>query len=244
MFETYLQEGVVGSAYKNKRFSIQLINPRSFATDTHKSADDRPFGGGDGMVMLPEILELALNSRAEKNDHIVYLSPQGSHFCEKKVNEFYSKKNITLICGRYAGLDQRFINTFVDEEISMGDFVISGGELAALCVIDAVVRKIPGSLGNSDSARDDSFAGHQGGLECPLFTRPQIWREQAVPEILLSGHHGRIQIWRDQIAKLVTLKKRPDLISLNDFEKKQLHKFYSQLTSEDKKVCDIEGLQL
>lgn len=243
MIEAYLSEGVVGSAYKNNRFSLELINPRSFANDAHKSADDRPFGGGDGMVMMPEILESALNSRSEKNDHIVYLSPQGTHLSEKKVVEFYNKKNITLICGRYAGLDQRFINTYVDEEISLGDFVISGGELAALCVIDAVVRKIPGCLGNSDSSIEDSFAGTHGGLESPLFTRPQSWQSQNVPEILLSGHHGRIQIWRDQIAKLVTLKKRPDLLSLNDFEKKQLQKFYMQLSAEDKKVCDIEGVQ-
>lgn len=243
MIESYLKEGVVGSAYKNNRFTLQVINPRSFATDAHRSADDRPFGGGDGMVMMPEVMEAALNARAEKNDHVVYLSPQGSHLTEKKVTEFYSKKSITLICGRYAGLDQRFINTYVDEEISLGDFVISGGELAALCVIDAVVRKIPGSLGNSDSAIDDSFAGPHGGLESPLFTRPQIWQNQTVPDILLSGHHGRIQIWRDQIARLVTFKKRPDLLRLNDFEKKQLQKFYMQLTLEDKKVCDIEGLQ-
>lgn len=243
LIESYLKDGVVASAYKKNLFSLQLINPRSYALDQHKSVDDRPFGGGDGMVMMPEIMEKALAARSEKNDHVVYLSPQGTHFCEKKVNEFYQKKNITLICGRYAGLDQRFINTYVDEEISLGDFVISGGELAALCVMDAVVRKIPGSLGHVDSAIEDSFAGPDGGLESPLFTRPQVWQGHTVPEILLSGHHGRIQIWRDQIAKLATLKKRPDLSKLSDFEKKQLQKFYSQLTPDEKKVCDIEGLQ-
>ncbi len=243
MIQSYLQEGVVGSAFKKNLFSLQLINPRDFSVDNHKSVDDRPFGGGDGMVMMPETMELALESRLEKADHVVYLSPQGSALNEKKVQEFYQKKNVTLICGRYAGLDQRFINTHVNEEISIGDFVISGGELAALCIVDAVVRKIPGSLGHLDSATDDSFANPGGGLECPLFTRPQIWQNQAVPEILLSGHHGRIQIWRDQVAKLVTMKKRPDLVKLNDFEKKGLQKFYSQLSAVDKKVCDIEGME-
>jgi tRNA (guanine37-N1)-methyltransferase len=233
-----LKEGVVGQSFQHEHLSLSCLNPRDFSTDIHRKVDDRPLGGGDGMVMLPEILNKTLQSRAEKNDRVILLSPQGKKLDEKMVMELSQENCLTLICGRYAGLDQRFINKEVDDEISIGDFVLSGGELAALCLIDAVARKIPGVLGHSQSADLDSFANGQG-LEGPLFTRPQVWNEQQVPAILLSGDHKKIAEWRKNIASLVTLFRRPDLQKLNVTEEQNLKFFFEKLSDEDKKVCGL-----
>ncbi|MFN9067752.1 MAG: tRNA (guanosine(37)-N1)-methyltransferase TrmD, partial [Bdellovibrionales bacterium] len=199
LIESVLSEGVVGQAFKRKMLGLDLINPRNFAEDIHRSVDDRPYGGGDGMVMLPQVLSTALMARPCHADHVIYMSPQGQTLNEKKVSELSQQKCLTVICGRYAGVDQRFINQYVDEEISLGDFVLSGGELAALCLIDAVARKLPGVLGHAESADSDSFAAGKG-LEGPLFTRPQIWQNEIVPPILLSGDHKKIARWRKNIS--------------------------------------------
>ena len=241
MIDSYVSQGVMSQALKKNLFEYQILNPRDQAKDNYKSVDDRPFGGGDGMVMLPEVMEATLAKRPFKNDHIIYLSPQGTPLNEKKVNELQNKKEITLICGRYGGVDQRVLNEYVDEEISIGDYVLSGGELAALVLMDSIVRKIPGSLGHLESAENDSFAIQ--GLEHPLFTRPQDWKGKKVPEILLSGNHALIEQWKINVAQLVTLKKRPDLLHLSAKEFDVLKRFLKSMSEDDKKVCGLEGLK-
>ena len=240
MFDSYLSQGVMSQALKKNLFSYEVLNPRDFSTDNYKSVDDRPFGGGDGMVMLPEILEATMKARKHKKDYVVYLSPQGQPLTEKKANELKSKTELTLICGRYGGIDQRIINEYVDEEISIGDYVLSGGELAALVLMDSVIRKIPGALGHQESAEKDSFA--IPGLEHPLFTRPQDWKGKKVPAILLSGNHALIEQWKINVSQLITLKKRPDLLHLSPKEFDILKKFLKSMSDEDKKVCGLEDL--
>lgn len=240
ILESYLSQGVLAQAYKKKLFEYHFLNPRDEATDKYKSVDDRPFGGGDGMVMLPEILEASFKKRIFKEDYVIYLSPQGHPLNEEKVKQLQEKKQITLICGRYGGIDQRFINEYVDEEISLGDFVISGGELGALAILDSLIRKIPGALGNEDSAVEDSFANKN--LEHPLFTRPQDWKGQKVPRVLLSGHHENIREWKNQLSHLVTLKKRRDLSTLGALELENLRKFFNAMSLEEKISCGLEDL--
>lgn len=241
IIESYLSQGVMAQAFKKNLFEYQILNPRDQALDPYKSVDDRPFGGGDGMVMLPEVLDATLRKRPFKNDHVIYLSPQGQPLDDHKVNELKDKKELTLICGRYGGIDQRIINDYVDEEISIGDYVLSGGELAALVLMDTLIRKIPGSLGHADSADKDSFA--MGTLEHPLFTRPQDWKGQKVPSVLLSGNHALIEQWKMNLSRLITLKKRPDLLQLNEREEKMLKDFYHSMSDEDKKICGLEDLK-
>lgn len=241
LIDSYLSQGVMVQALKKNLFEYQVLNPRDHTTDQYKSVDDRPFGGGDGMVMLPEVLETTLGKRPFKNDYIVYLSPQGAPLNEKKINELKIKPEITLICGRYGGIDQRIINEFVDEEVSIGDYVISGGELAALVLIDTLVRKIPGCLGHAESAEKDSFAIE--GLEHPLFTRPQEWQGKKVPAILLSGNHGQIDIWKKNVSQLITLQKRPDLLKLSAKEVQNLKVFLNSMSVDDRKNCGLEDLQ-
>jgi len=240
LIESYLAEGVVAQAAKKQIFSLECLNPRDFAYDGHRSVDDRPFGGGDGMVMLPEVLEKTLDARSDPSGPVIYLSPQGPHLTEKKVQELSRLSSLTLVCGRYGGLDQRAINELIDEELSIGDYVLSGGELAAMVVLDSVVRKLPGTLGHEESAAQDSFS-HQV-LEHPLFTRPQVWKSQTVPSVLLSGHHGKIREWQRLMAQLVTWKKRPDLLNLSAAEKKELVLFYQSLSEEEKRACGVENL--
>jgi tRNA (guanine37-N1)-methyltransferase len=239
----YLKEGVVSQAFAQKLATLNLINPRQFAVDGHRSVDDRPYGGGDGMVMMAEVLEKAMHARPHQDDHVIYLSPQGSRLTEKKVISLAKKPSLTLIAGRYAGVDQRFLNQYVHEEISIGDFVLSGGELPALCLMDAILRKIPGVLGHGDSAEKDSFASEQG-LEGPLFTRPLQWQEQQVPAILLSGHHQKIEEWKKKMSDLITWIRRPDLGPQSPVEKQILKKFFESLTDEDKKSCGLNDVKL
>lgn len=229
--------GVVGSAVKSGQIQVQTINPRDFTTDVHHSVDDKPFGGGDGMLMMCEPIEKALKVLPEET-FVIYLSPQGQLLDQSLVLELSKKQNLTLICGRYAGLDQRFINEAVDLELSIGDYVLSGGELAGLVVLDAVARQLEGVLGHKDSALHDSLSN--GLLEAPQFTRPREYFGQSVPETLLSGHHKNIQTWKEQVAVLNTLQKRPDLLSLMEAPKrvqmlKQAHQFYLKMLDSEKK---------
>ena len=212
MIEHALKEGVVGQAVTDGRVQVTTVNPRDFTTDVHHSVDDRPFGGGDGMVMMLDPLIQSLESLGVEKGKVVYLSPQGRKWDDQTARQWAEEnQNVTLVCGRYAGVDQRFINAHVDEEISIGDYVLSGGELAALVMIDTVSRFADGVLGNPKSASRDSFA--QGLLEAPMYTRPREHALGVVPATLLSGHHARIETYREALALAVTALKRPDLLS-------------------------------
>lgn len=243
MIQDFLRWGVLGQAIEKKLIEVVTVNPRDFTSDTHRTVDDRPFGGGDGMVMLADPLISALRTVGEEKGSVIYLSPQGSTLDDTKVRELSRRSELILICGRYGGIDQRFLNEWVDEELSIGDYVLSGGEAAAMVLIDAVSRQIPGVLGHADSASQDSFA--QGWLEAPHFTRPRGEADQAVPEALLSGHHQNIQRWRLQVGQLVTLLKRPDLFArqrLSARETQKLKEFWRALSAHEVEILGLQSL--
>jgi tRNA (guanine37-N1)-methyltransferase len=212
MFAAVTQSGISGRALEAGLWSLGLWNPRDFTKDAYRTVDDRPYGGGPGMVMLAEPLEKALDAaRDAGGGKVVYLSPQGRKLDHAKVMELAARDAVTLLCGRYEGVDERLIRRRVDEELSLGDYVLSGGELAAMAVIDAVVRQLPGALGGEQSAAEESFV--DGLLDCPQYTRPEEYRGEKVPEILLSGHHEKIRRWRLQQALGRTWQRRPDLLA-------------------------------
>lgn len=244
MIESIFREGVVGQAAKKGLLEIRTQNPREFTSDVHQSVDDRPFGGSDGMVMMAEPLERSLQKLEGEapGAQFIYLSPQGRRLDDALVQEFARNPNLVLICGRYGGIDQRVLVKNGIREISIGDYVLSGGELGAAVLIDAVARQIPGVLGHKDSAQKESF--REGHLEAPLFTRPREWEGMVVPEILFSGHHARIENWRRQVGILVTLLKRPDLINLNALsakERKGLKETWTAMTLSEKKSLGLEA---
>ena len=211
LVEEYCRHGLLGAAKTDSRIQISVINPRQFTSDVHQTVDDRAFGGGDGMVMKPEPLSAAIqNARSTGPAHVVVLSPQGKPWNQAKAMQ-WSKEggHYVLVCGRYAGIDHRLVVKEADEEISIGDFVLNGGELAALAIIESVTRLRPGVLGNAVSAEKDSFT--EGVLECPQFTRPREWEGMNVPEPLLSGHHARIEAFVRGVSHLTTALRRPDL---------------------------------
>lgn len=208
--KSLLNFGVVGQAIDQKLIQLETVNPRQFTQDRHQSVDDRPFGGGDGMVMTIEPLQKAIESiEGWQASRKILLSPQGETLTHGKVKELCVGKDMILISGRYGGLDQRFIDRYVDEEVSIGDYVLSGGELAVAVLIDAVSRQRPGVLGNVESSERESFS--RVLLEEPQFTRPRESELGDVPGILFSGHHGQIEKWKQIAALLATQKKRPDL---------------------------------
>jgi tRNA (guanine37-N1)-methyltransferase len=199
LFKTFFTDGVVGRAFDKGLCQVSFFNPRDYTSDVHKTVDDRPYGGGAGMLMLAEPLCQAVEAAKAavgQDARVVYLSPKGERFTQAKAQGLSEHKNLILICGRYEGIDQRVIDACVDAEISLGDYVLSGGELAAAVVTDAIVRLLPGVLGNSASAQDESFSDGKT-LEYPQYTRPALWRERDVPEVLLSGDHKKIQQWRN-----------------------------------------------
>lgn len=205
--------GVTGRAVRDERLGITAINPRDYTEDRHRSVDDRPYGGGPGMVMRPEPLAAALEAGrdyAGAGAPVIYLSPQGRRFDHARAQELAKLPGMVLLAGRYEGVDERLVRTAVDEEISIGDYVLSGGELAALVVVDAVSRLLPGVLGHEDSANEDSFA--QGLLDCPHFTRPEQYAGEDVPAVLLSGDHAAIRRWRLKQSLGRTWERRPDLL--------------------------------
>ena len=213
MFEIIHQGGVVGRGLQQQLFSLHTWNPRDFTTDQRKTVDDRAYGGGPGMVMMLEPLEKALTSikdDAKELGPVIFLSPQGKTFNQNMAKELLTHQQVTLICGRYEAVDQRFIERNVDLEISLGDFVLSGGEIAAMAMIGAMARLLPGVLGHANSAIQDSFMN--GLLDCPHYTRPENYDNFHVPEVLLSGNHAIIEGWRREQSLLATLKRRPDLI--------------------------------
>ena len=208
-----LDISVIGRGKEQGLFDLFVHDIRSYASDRHKTVDDTPFGGGQGMVLRVDIHELALNSvqaLAEEKGQVIYLSPQGERLTDSLVRDFSKESRLILVAGRYEGVDERFIENFVDREISIGDYVLSGGELPIMVLIEAMVRQIPGVLGDADSAKYDSFA--DGLLEDPQYTRPATFNGWSVPDVLLSGHHAEISKWREEQRYKRTLDRRPDLL--------------------------------
>lgn len=212
MFTALRAGGIVGRCIERKQLSVDTVDPRAFATDRHRTVDDRPYGGGCGMVMKPEPLAAAIRYTKERHpeNRIVLLTPQGRRLNQGLVGELAEYEGLTLVCGRYEGIDDRVRQRWIDEEVSVGDYVLTGGELPAMVVIDAVARMIPGALGNACSAEDESFT--TGLLEYPHYTRPRSFEGTEVPEVLLSGDHARIGQWRRRASLMKTLVKRPDLL--------------------------------
>jgi tRNA (guanine37-N1)-methyltransferase len=226
MFSALTEYGVTGRAIRNGVVKLQYWNPRDFTTDKHRTVDDRPYGGGPGMLMKTGPLTAAINAAKDelgkaasvKDGHspslaipkVLYLSPQGKPLDQAKVNSLAQESSLVLLCGRYEGVDERVLSTLVDEECSLGDFVLSGGELAAMALLDAVIRRVPGVLGAADSAVEDSFEA--GLLDHPHYTRPEVFADLTVPPVLLSGDHAVIAKWRAKESLRATWRKRPDLI--------------------------------
>ena len=208
MFEP-LKYSIIGKAVEKELIDINLINIRDFSKDKHKKVDDTPYGGGAGMVMRPDVVYDAYNSVKTENCKVIYMSPQGKKLNQEKVENLSKEKHLIILCGHYEGIDQRVIDKIVDEEISIGDYVLTGGEIPAMVLIDSVSRYIEGVL-KQDSIKEESFSN--GLLEYPQYTRPEIFEGEPVPEVLLSGHHENIKKWRKEQSLNITKKKRPDLI--------------------------------
>ncbi len=210
MIRGYVSDGVIGRALNAGIASVDTVDIRDYTTDRHRTVDDVPFGGGAGMVMKPEPIAQAFDAMGE-TAHRILLAPSGHPFTQRDAVRLSGMPSIALLCGRYEGIDERVIGRYVDEVISIGDYVLSGGELAALCVLDATLRLIPGVLGNAESSVNESF-GAEGLLEHPQYTRPAIWRGEGIPEVLLSGHHAHIAAWRRRESLRRTALYRPDLL--------------------------------
>jgi tRNA (guanine37-N1)-methyltransferase len=229
MFAAVAEFGITRRAREEGLWSLALWNPRDFTTDNYRTVDDRPYGGGPGMVMLAEPLEKAITAAkaaAEDEARVIHLSPQGAVMDHGKVMELSARKRLVLLCGRYEGVDERLIESAVDEELSIGDYVLSGGEIAAMALIDAVVRQLPGALGDESSAAQESFVN--GLLDCPQYTRPEAYQGKAVPAVLMSGHHAQIERWRRKQSLGRTWKRRPELLErrgTSEAEKKLLEEF-------------------
>ncbi|HPF20573.1 MAG TPA: tRNA (guanosine(37)-N1)-methyltransferase TrmD [Syntrophomonas sp.] len=215
MFASPLQASMIGRARQNGLLQINTVNIRDFALDKHQQVDDYPYGGGAGMVMKVDVLARAIQHVKDQPGRVVYLSPQGQRLDQTIVTRLAGEDHLILLCGHYEGIDERAM-TYIDEEISIGDYVLTGGELGAMVVVDAVSRLVPGVLGDDASAEDESFA--EGLLEYPQFTRPRSFAEMEVPPVLLSGHHEEIRRWRKKLSLERTLLKRPDLLLNRAFD--------------------------
>ena len=209
VFPGPLSKGLYGKALSKKLWNLNIVNIRDAAEDKHKTVDDTPYGGGSGMLLKPDVLAKSLDQNEIKGGRIIYLSPKGKKFDQNYAQELSDEKSISLICGHFEGVDERVLTTRNIEEISIGDYILSGGETAAFVVIDSVLRLLPGILGNENSKVDESF--ENGLLEYPQYTKPQIWEEKAVPEVLLSGDHSKIKDWRLSQSEAITRVRRPDL---------------------------------
>ena len=209
VFPGPLSKGLYGKALSKKLWDLNIVNIRDAAEDKHKTVDDTPYGGGSGMLLKPDVLAKSLDQNEIKGGRIIYLSPKGKKFDQNYAQELSDEKSVSLICGHFEGVDERVLATRNIEEISIGDYVLSGGETAAFVVIDSVLRLLPGILGNENSKVDESF--ENGLLEYPQYTKPQIWEEKAVPEVLLSGDHSKIKDWRLSQSEAITRVRRPDL---------------------------------
>ena len=214
MFEP-LNSSIIGRAKEKNLIEINLINIRDFSKDKHKKVDDTPYGGGAGMVMMPDVVYDAYSSIKDENAKVIYMSPQGKKLTQKKVEELAKNKHLIILCGHYEGIDQRVIDKIVDEEISIGDYVLTGGELPAMVLIDSVSRYSDGVI-TKESTNEESFTN--GLLEYPQYTRPEVFEGEKVPEVLLSGHHANIEKWRKEKSLEITAKKRPDLLNKNEVQ--------------------------
>ena len=209
VFPGPLSKGLYGKALSKKLWNLNIVNIRDAAEDKHKTVDDTPYGGGSGMLLKPDVLAKSLDQNEIKGGRIIYLSPKGKKFDQNYAQELSDEKSISLICGHFEGVDERVLATRNIEEISIGDYVLSGGESAAYVVIDSILRLLPGVLGNENSKLDETF--ENGLLEYPQYTKPQIWEEKAVPDVLLSGDHNKIKHWRLSQSEAITRVRRPDL---------------------------------
>ena len=208
-FPGYLNKGLFGKAMSEKIWNLETVNIRDYSFDKHKTVDDTPYGGGNGMLIKADVLAKSLDEKIKEKEKIIYLSPKGKLFNHKYAKEFSSEKSLNLICGHFEGIDERIIQSRNIEEISIGDFVLSGGEAAAFIILDAVLRFLPGVLGNENSTEEESF--ENGLLEYPQYTKPQIWEDKRVPDVLLSGDHAKIKDWRLSQSEAITRDRRPDL---------------------------------
>lgn len=208
MFPGVLAHSLPGKALEAGLWKLTAIQIRDFATDKHKTVDDTPFGGGAGMVMKPDVIDAALKNLPEGTRKI-YLSPRGAPLTQARLQDLAQEKNVALLCGRYEGVDQRVLDAHAVEEISLGDFVLAGGEVAAMALMEGTVRLLAGVLGNADTTTEESFAA--GLLEYPHYTRPAVWDGRSVPDVLLSGDHARVRAWRQQQSQEITKNRRPDL---------------------------------
>jgi tRNA (guanine37-N1)-methyltransferase len=217
LFAPFLGVGITRRAYSSGQVQVELVNPRDYASGNYRRVDDRPFGGGPGMLMLAEPLERAiLDIRARRTDSapVILFSPIGGALNHAQVEQWSAGEGAILVCGRYEGIDQRFVDKYVDVQMSLGDFVLSGGELAAMALLDAVARLQPGVLGDENSHHEDSFnPALDGLLDCPHYTRPEIWDGVSVPPVLLSGHHEHIETWRREQRLALTAQHRPDVLA-------------------------------
>lgn len=224
MFDAVLENGIAGRAVDSGTLAVTLSNPRDYTTDPHRTVDDRPYGGGPGMLMKAAPLARAIDSAKQKNaGPVIYLSPQGQTLNQPLLAELASLPQLILLAGRYEGVDERIIESRVDREVSLGDYVLAGGELAAMVLIEGIARLLPGGLGNVLSAQQDSFSGKVADwlLDCPHYTRPQVFEGRKVPEVLLRGDHAEIKRWRLQQALGRTYKRRPELLAGRKLNREQ-----------------------
>ncbi len=225
MFSALTEYGITGRARQRGLYRLTLTNPRQYTQDVHHTVDDRPYGGGPGMVMLAEPLSAAIGDAKARGQEqgikprVIHLSPRGKPLTHEKVLQLKECQGLVLLASRYEGVDQRVLDTLVDEEISIGDYVLSGGELPAMVLLDAIIRQLPGALGDADSAQEDSFVN--GLLDYPHYTRPEEFAGLKVPDVLLSGHHEKIRQWRLQQSLLLTRAKRPDLLAARPLTKEE-----------------------
>ena len=209
VFPGLLSKGLYGKALSKNLWKLNIVNIRESAEDKHKTVDDTPYGGGSGMLLKADILAKSLDQNKIEGEKIIYLSPKGKKFDQNYAKELANEKSVSFVCGHFEGVDERILSTRSIEEISIGDYILSGGETAAFVIIDSVLRLLPGVLGNENSKADESF--ENGLLEYPQYTKPQIWEEKSVPEVLLSGDHSKIKDWRLSQSEAITRDRRPDL---------------------------------
>ena len=209
VFPGPLSKGLYGKALSKKLWNLNIVNIRDAAEDKHKTVDDTPYGGGSGMLLKADVLAKSLDQNKIEGEKVIYLSPKGKKFDQNYAQELSNEKSVSFICGHFEGVDERVLSTRNIEEISIGDYILSGGETAAFVMIDSILRLLPGVLGNENSSLDESF--ENGLLEYPQYTKPQIWEEKAVPEVLLSGDHSKIKDWRLSQSEAITRVRRPDL---------------------------------
>ncbi len=226
MFDAISQHGITARALENKLYSLSLWNPRDYTTDNHRTVDHRPYGGGPGMVMLAEPLEQAIQAAKAKQiaagvakPKVIHMSPSGKPLTHEIVMQLVAEQGLVVLASRYEGVDQRLLDRLVDAEYSIGDYVLSGGELPAMVLMDAIVRQLPGALGDADSAIEDSFV--DGLLDCPHYTRPEEYAGAKVPDVLTSGNHAKIKQWRLKMSLKRTRDQRPDLLAVRSLSKEE-----------------------